>query len=115
MSDIYKLILTKQSIFESINRTTFTATGVVCALLASTQTQLYEKDYFRVIIKLIALSILLINILYTYNNITDFSNFLKKYKQEYDVNNLLQKIQYMYILFVLLIVILLMNIYLLII
>lgn len=114
MSDIYKLILTKESIFESVNRTTFTATGVASALLASTQTQLYEKDYFKVIIKLIALSILLINILYTYNNITDFSNFLKKYKQEYDVSNLLQKTQYMYILFVLLIVILLINLYLLI-
>tara|TARA_Y100000389_G_scaffold88546_1_gene84980 strand:- start:2445 stop:2792 length:348 start_codon:yes stop_codon:yes gene_type:complete len=114
MSDIYKLILTKEGIFESINRTTFTATGLVCALLASTQTQLYETNHFRVMIKLIALSILLINILYTYNNITDFSNFLKKYKQEYDVNNLLQKTQYMYILFVLLILILLMNLYLLI-
>ena len=29
MSDIYKLILSKESIFESINLTTFTATGVV--------------------------------------------------------------------------------------
>jgi hypothetical protein len=114
MSDIYKLILTKESIFESINRTTFTATGVVSALLASTQTQFYEKDYFKIIIKLIALSILLINILYTYNNITDFSNFLKKYKNEYDVKNLQEKTQYMYILFVLLIVILLINLYLLI-
>lgn len=114
MSDIYKLILTKENIFEGINRTTFTATGVVSALLASTQTQFYEKDYFKIIIKLIALSILLINILYTYNNITDFSNFLKKYKNEYDVKNLQEKTQYMYILFVLLIVILLINLYLLI-
>jgi len=114
MSDIYKLILTKQSIFESVNRTTFTATGVVSALLASTQTQFYEKDYFKIIIKLIALSILLINILYTYNNITDFSNFLKNYKNEYDVKNLQEKTQYMYILFILLIVILLINLYLLI-
>jgi len=59
-------------------------------------------------------AILLINILYTYNNITDFSNFLKKYKNEYDVKNLQEKTQYMYILFVLLIVILLINLYLLI-
>ena len=98
MSDIYKLILSKESIFESINLTTFTATGVVSALLASTQTQFYEKDYFKIIIKLIALSILLINILYTYNNINDFDNFLKKYKDEYDVTKLQNKVQYMYIL-----------------
>lgn len=114
MSDIYKLILSKESIFESVNRTTFTITGVVSALLASTQTQFYEKEYFKIIIKLIALSILLINILYTYNNINQFSNFLKKYKHEYDLKYLQDKVQYMYILFILLIVILLVNIYLLI-
>ena len=47
MSDIYKLILSKESIFESINLTTFTATGVVSALLASTQTQFYEKTILK--------------------------------------------------------------------
>jgi hypothetical protein len=113
MSDIYKLILTKLSIFESVNRTTFTITGVVCALLASTQTQFYEKEYFKIIIKLIALSILLINILYTYNNINEFSNFLKKYKDEYNLKYLQDKVLYMYILFILLIIILLINIFLL--
>ena len=38
----------------------------------------------------------------------------KKYKDEYDVTKLQNKVQYMYILFILLIVILLVNIYLLI-
>lgn len=114
MSDIYNIILTKQSIFESVNRTTFTATGVVCTLLASTQTELYKNEYFKMIIKFIALFILLITILYTYNNITDFNIFLKKYKHNYNVDNLLQKVLYMYILFILLIIILLINLYLLI-
>lgn len=114
MSDIYKLILAKENIFEGINRTTFTATGVVSALLASTQTQFYEKDYFKLIIKLIALAVLCINILYTYNNINDFDKFLKTYKNEYDVKDLQKKVQYMFMLMLLLIFLLMINLYLLI-
>lgn len=113
MSDIYKLILTKQGIFESVNRTTITITSVFIALLASTQTQIYEKDYFKLIIKLIALLLLCINILYAYNNIDDFDKFLKKYQNEYDLKNLQQKVQYMYILMLLLIFLVIINLYLL--
>lgn len=116
MNNTYQLILTKQNIFESINRTTFTITAVFIALLASTQTQIYEKDFLKFIVKLIALLILCINILYCYNNINDFDKFLKIYENEYEyeVKKLQKRIQYMYILMLLLMFLLLINLYLLI-
>jgi hypothetical protein len=113
MSNIESVILTKQGIFESINRTTFTITGIVIALLASTQTQIYNTNNFKFIIRLIALAILLLNILYTHNNISDFNNYISKHKNIYDIGNLSLKIIYMYMLLLLLIMILLINIYLL--
>lgn len=113
MSDIINLILLKQSIFESINRTTFTITSVVIALLVSTRTVLYsDNNNIKFIIKLIALLILLLNILYSYNNVNDFKKFLINYKDQYDIADLLSKTNYIYILLSLLFIILLVNIYL---
>jgi Ca2+/Na+ antiporter len=112
MSNVESVILTKQGIFESINRTTFTITGIVIALLASTQTQIYNTNNFKFIIRIIALAILLINILYTYNNIRDFNNYILKHKNIYDITNLSLKVTYMYMLLSLLIMILFINIYL---
>ena len=73
-----KLILSKTSIFESVNRTFFTSSSFAIALFVSTQTKLYNNDYNRYFIRFIALTILLLNIVYCYLNVNDYSEFIKK-------------------------------------
>lgn len=73
-----KLILSKTSIFESVNRTFFTSSSFAIALFVSTQTKLYNNDYNRYFIRFIALTILLLNIVYCYLNVNDYSAFIKK-------------------------------------
>ena len=41
------ILLSKTSVFESVNRTIFTAVGVVLGLLASTNTNLYTNESYK--------------------------------------------------------------------
>ena len=112
MDNVINLIFQKQNIFESVNRTTFNITTLVIALLASTQTGFYtDNNFIKNVVKFISLLILLLNILYSYNNVNDFKIFLTKYKNDYDVVDLLSKTNYIYMLTCLLFMILLANIY----
>lgn len=78
------ILLMKTSIFESVNRTLFTASGVSLALLASTQTNLYVDETTKLIIKAVGLSMLALIIVYSFYNITDYKNFIDNYKTKDD-------------------------------
>jgi len=77
-------LLAKNTIFESVNRTVFTAVGISLTLLASTQTNLYTDESAKNIIKIISLCLLAIIIIYGFFNLQDYRNFLDTYKTEDD-------------------------------
>ena len=74
------ILLAKTAIFESVNRTLFTASGVSLALLASTQTNLYNDENSKNVIRLTGLSMLALTIVYGFYNVSDYKNFLDNYK-----------------------------------
>jgi len=78
------ILLSKTSIFESINRTLFTAAGVSLALLASTQTNLYVEENAKQIIKIVGLLILVLMVIYGFYNVADYKNFIDNYKTNDD-------------------------------
>jgi hypothetical protein len=78
------ILLAKTSIFESVNRTLFTAAGVSFALLASTQTNLYNDENSKNVIRLTGLSMLALTIVYGFYNVSDYKNFLDNYKTKDD-------------------------------
>jgi len=78
------ILLAKTAIFESVNRTLFTASGVSFALLASTQTNLYNDENSKNVIRLTGLSMLALTIVYGFYNISDYKNFLDNYKTKDD-------------------------------
>jgi len=108
------ILLSKTSIYESVNRTFFTISGVAIALLASTQTQLYNNENIKNAICVIAMLILAINILYGFFNVTDYKHFIDKFKTK-DNNEILgiyieYSINIMYSLIILLSFVLICNI-----
>jgi len=108
------LLLSKTSIYESVNRTFFTISGVAIALLASTQTKLYNNEDIRNAIAFIAILILAMNILYGFFNLTDYKIFIDKFKTK-DNNDILSiyfeySIYVMYSLLILLSFVLICNI-----
>ena len=70
------ILLSKTSIFESTNRTIFTASGVSFALLASTQTNLYIDETSKLIVRAVGLSMLALVVVYGFYNVTDYKNFI---------------------------------------
>ena len=78
------ILLAKTAIFESVNRTLFTASGVSFALLASTQTNLYNDENSKNVIRLTGLSMLALTIVYGFYNVSDYKNFLDNYKTKDD-------------------------------
>tara|TARA_B100000795_G_scaffold269298_1_gene258265 strand:- start:14874 stop:15236 length:363 start_codon:yes stop_codon:yes gene_type:complete len=74
------ILLSKNTIFESVNRTVFTAVGISLTLLASTQTNLYTDNSARYFIKIISLCLLSIIIVYGFFNLQDYRYFLDNYK-----------------------------------
>jgi len=96
------ILLSKTSIYESVNRTIFTAVGVVLALLASTNTNLYTNESYKQFIKMIALAILLLVIIYSVFNVTDYKNFIDRFNvSESSVHNMYTEgniiIQYIFV------------------
>tara|TARA_Y100000389_G_scaffold149843_1_gene149309 strand:- start:69 stop:446 length:378 start_codon:yes stop_codon:yes gene_type:complete len=78
------ILLAKTAIFESVNRTLFTASGVSFALLASTQTNFYNDENGKNVIRLTGLSMLALTIVYGFYNVSDYKNFLDNYKTKDD-------------------------------
>jgi len=78
------ILLAKNSIYESVNRTLFTASGVSFALLASTQTNLYNDENCKNVIRLTGLSMLALTIVYGFYNVSDYKNFIDNYKTKDD-------------------------------
>lgn len=78
------ILLVKTSIFESVNRTLFTASGVSLALLASTQTNLYIDETYKLIIKAVGLSMLTLIVIYGFYNVSDYKSFIDNYKTKDD-------------------------------
>lgn len=78
------ILLAKTSIFESVNRTLFTASGVSFALLASTQTNLYADETAKLIIKAVGLSMLTLIVIYGFYNVSDYKSFIDNYKTKDD-------------------------------
>ena len=78
------ILLAKTSIFESVNRTLFTASGVSFALLASTQTNLYVDETAKLIIRAVGLSMLALIVVYGFYNVSDYKNFIDNYKTKDD-------------------------------
>lgn len=78
------ILLSKTSIFESTNRTIFTASGVSFALLASTQTNLYIDETSKLIVRAVGLSMLALVVVYGFYNVTDYKNFIDNYKTKDD-------------------------------
>ena len=78
------ILLVKTSIFESVNRTLFTASGVSLALLASTQTNLYADETGKLIIKAVGLSMLTLIVIYGFYNVSDYKSFIDNYKTKDD-------------------------------
>jgi hypothetical protein len=78
------ILLAKTAIFESVNRTLFTASGVSFALLASTQTNLYNDENSKNVIRLTGLSMLVLTIVYGFYNVSDYKNFIDNYKTKDD-------------------------------
>jgi len=76
-----KTLLTKNSIFESVNRTFFTSSSFALALYVSTQTKLYKNNFTKITIKLISLIFLFLNILYAFFNVYDYYIFINKNKK----------------------------------
>lgn len=74
------ILLAKNSIFESVNRTIFTVAGATMGLLASTQTSLYNDENIKNIVRITAMTLLLLIIIYGYYNIEDYKHFLDNYK-----------------------------------
>ena len=74
------ILLSKNSIFESVNRTIFTVAGAAIGLLASTQTSLYNDENIKNIIRITAMALLLLIIIYGYYNVEDYKHFLENYK-----------------------------------
>jgi len=108
------LLLSKTSIYESVNRTIYTISGVAIALLASTQTKLYNNEDIKNAIAVIAMLILAMNILYGFFNVTDYKHFIDKFKTK-DNNDVLSiyvnyNIYIMYSLLILLSFVLICNI-----
>ena len=105
------ILLAKTSIFESVNRTLFTASGISLALLASTQTNLYVDETHKMIIKVVGLSILALIIVYGFNNISDYKSFIDNYKTKddnsviniYTENNFMILYGFLILLFIILI------------
>mgnify|MGYP001053398955 CR=1 FL=1 len=96
------ILLSKTSVFESVNRTIFTAVGVVLGLLASTNTNLYTNESYKQFIKMIALAILLLIIIYSVFNVTDYKNFIERFNaSESNVYNMYTEgniiIQYIFV------------------
>lgn len=108
------ILLSKCSIYESINRTVFTITGVSLALLASSHTNLYNDDNVKFTVRLIGMLILSLNILYAFYNVQDYGDFISNFKTKEDNNVLSIYTEYnfyiIYGLIILLISILLCNI-----
>jgi hypothetical protein len=78
------ILLSKTSIFESVNRTLFTAAGVSFALLASTQTNLYVDETAKLIIRAVGLSMLALIVVYGFYNVSDYKSFIDNYKTKDD-------------------------------
>lgn len=105
------ILLAKTSIFESVNRTLFTASGISFALLASTQTNLYVDETHKMIIKVVGLLILALIIAYGFNNISDYKSFIDNYKTKddnsviniYTENNFMILYGFLILLFIILI------------
>ena len=105
------ILLAKTSIFESVNRTLFTASGISFALLASTQTNLYVDETHKMIIKVVGLLILALIIVYGFNNISDYKSFIDNYKTKddnsvisiYTENNFMILYGFLILLFIILI------------
>jgi SNF family Na+-dependent transporter len=96
------ILLSKTSVFESVNRTIFTVVGVVLGLLVSTGTNLYINESYKQFIKMIALAILLLIIIYSAFNVTDYKNFIERFNaSESNVYNMYTEgkiiIQYIFI------------------
>jgi hypothetical protein len=108
-----KLILSKESIFESVHRTFFASSSFAIALFVSTQTKLYNNDYNRYFIRFIALTILLLNIVYFYLTVNDYSKFIKQisiyetYINKYTTYN----IYILYLYLIILLIFMLFNLY----
>jgi hypothetical protein len=78
------ILLSKTSIFESVNRTLFTVAGVSFALLASTQTNLYVDETAKLIIRAVGLLMLALIIVYGFYNVSDYKSFIDNYKTKDD-------------------------------
>lgn len=78
------ILLVKTSIFESVNRTLFTASSVSLALLASTQTNLYVDETAKLIIRAVGLSMLALIVVYGFYNVSDYKSFIDNYKTKDD-------------------------------
>ena len=79
------ILLAKTSIFESVNRTLFTASGVSFALLASiSQTNLYVDETAKLIIRAVGLSMLALIVVYGFYNVSDYKSFIDNYKTKDD-------------------------------
>jgi hypothetical protein len=78
------ILLSKTAIFESVNRTLFTASGVSFALLASTQTNLYVDETAKLIIRAVGLSMLTLIVVYGFYNVSDYKSFIDNYKTKDD-------------------------------
>lgn len=78
------ILLAKTSIYESVNRTLFTASGVSLALLASTQSNLYVDETAKLIIRAVGLSMLILIVIYGFYNVSDYKSFIDNYKTKDD-------------------------------
>ena len=80
------VLLTKNSIYETINHTIFIITGIALALLASSMTNLYNDDNVKNIIKINSIVLLFITILYAFYNVQDYKDFITNFKTSEDNN-----------------------------
>lgn len=78
------ILLAKTSIYESVNRTLFTASGVSLALLASSQSNLYVDETAKLIIRAVGLSMLILIVIYGFYNVSDYKSFIDNYKTKDD-------------------------------
>lgn len=109
------LLLSKSSVYISINRTIFTISGLSIAAMGSSAL-INKKKNNILIVKIVAILILLCGIIYGFNNIIDYKNFINKNKNS--INNSLLDISFvnndiniMITTLILLVIILLCSIY----
>jgi hypothetical protein len=80
------VLLTKNSIYESINLSIFVITGISLALLASSHTNLYNDDNVKNSIKVISVTLLFLAIIYAFYNVQDYKDFITNFKTKEDNN-----------------------------